>query len=332
MMRNRLMSRALLLLLVTPFAEAYQRPTKIFRTGQVQTTAHVESFSTDTNYDSNGQGQPLSDLGSNFVVTNVDVYARYSHTSQFASFGSLTVAAAESNNGVEVRSNSGLSHFDLGGDFLIMRGFIDLIAEGAVRIPVYKVTTGTDSSLISEGSSEISGTLQIQKKSKSFFSYAWGGYLYRDGGRSSLVPYGLGSQVQFSKYTLGAEVEGFAGASEDDLTATPSEKTAVTDRVNAGSLRYYSINPSQMIGELNFKYKIGRASILTLGAGTTLSGVNTAYGHHFYAGLEFSWQAFFNRSVQRPDKVKALKEFKETTEDGVDQSLFEDVDLSDEIN
>lgn len=85
-----------------------------------------------------------------------------------------------------------------------------------------------------------------------------------------------------------------------------------------------------MIVEGNFKYRFSNSVNFSAGAGTTLAGANTAYGHHFYAGVELSWQAY-SRHIGESKHEKHLREFKESTSDGVDQSLFEDENLSEEL-
>ena len=141
-----------------------------------------------------------------------------------------------------------------------------------------------------------------------------------------LLPYGIGHQFLFSRLSIGAELDGYTSLTSDDS----STKSTVTDRVNAGSLKYYSANPSLMILEGNFKYRYSPTVNFSGGVGTTVAGANTAYGHHLYAGVEFSWQAY-SRPIGLSKQERHIREFKETTSDGVDQSLFEDEDLSEEL-
>jgi hypothetical protein len=233
----------------------------------------------------------LGSEGGTFVSYTPDAYFRYSLNHNIAFTSHISGAMAESNNQLTSRSNSGLTHIDLGADYRVYSGVLDCIIEADARIPNYKTDTATDNTIIDEGDTEFSGLFQLQKKFSENITYGYIGYRYRDEGRSGLMPYGIGTQFKFGSFLVGGELRGSTTVTNDQYTDTPSQRSRVTDLVNAKSLRFYATNPSSFETEANIKYFFIPHWAIMAGAGTTLAGTNSAGGYNVYIGLQFGLRA-----------------------------------------
>ncbi|MBC7371553.1 MAG: hypothetical protein H7326_08315, partial [Bdellovibrionaceae bacterium] len=113
-----------------------------------------------------------------------------------------------------------------------------------------------------------------------------------------------------------------------------SLRLQVNDRVNGGSLKFYSVNPSIIDSEVYAKFKFTRALSMAVGAGTTISGASMAAGFHVGVNFGFAWDSqpsYYLKpggsgtSTNEDDlsSERKVPRFKEETNDGVDQKIFE---------
>lgn len=312
----------LLSLSSTSFATPYSL--KTYREGSLGGQISVNHFRTRSNYDTSGQQQTLVNSGE-FVASDINLAGRYIMSNQWGLSGQLNLAATESNDGNNIRSNSSFTSIQLGSDHRILRGWIDLIADFDFKLPFYRVKPGTDDSLLSEGDSHLQALIEIQKRERKYTAYFYTGYRYRDEGRSAQIPYAFGGFYNFRSWSLGLELRGFTKAGDDKFTADPTQRTSITNSVDAGSLHFYSVNPTRSELEFNGRFELNRDWDLIAGLGSTIGGVSTSSGINGFVAFQFSEQP-----VYAPRAPK--KEFIEDTRDGVDQRLFEEEDLTKELN
>ncbi|MGZ3691897.1 MAG: hypothetical protein ACXVAX_10355, partial [Pseudobdellovibrio sp.] len=141
-------------------------------------------------------------------------------------------------------------------------------------------------------------------------------------GLSSLLKYGFGGDFRMSQFNLGLNFDGFSSIKDDDNTSTPIARDLVTTRVNAGSRRYYAVNPNSLVGELYLQYNYDKDLSLKIYGGSTVVGSNSANG--MVGGLAFNWGfgGGYKRSAQQNKPSENDPGFKVDTNDGVNQDIF----------
>ena len=129
---------------------------------------------------------------------------------------------------------------------------------------------------------------------------------------------------------------------DDEKTNQPLDRDSITNQVNAGSKRYYSINPNLTDSELYLKFDLDRDWAVKASAGYTLLGSNSAEGFHLGASLNWGFggqskkyspaRSSFKKSDTKPTKPMktdpADQTFREDTNDGVNQDYFKPVSPS----
>jgi hypothetical protein len=197
------------------------------------------------------------------------------------------------------------------------KGAFSLIPEFSFLYPMVKNEITGDSVPFSEGVMESTGVLNAQIDFKTFKLTGFAGFNYRDQGRSSLFPYGAVAELNFIKWSLGADLKGYASLGFDKDTDNDTARLAYVARTSGGANRYTSVNPNYL--ELNSWLKIRTSNrwAFKLGGGTTLNGASTAAGWNIAAGISFNMVPQ-NESTPGSD----IERFHEETNDGVDQKLF----------
>ncbi len=301
-----------------------------FRKGTYDLEIETQYFKTDANYISSGSSYQKLPYGQSYDIYNVYLKARYDLSKKSSWYGNLDISNASSYGLSYTRANSAVSDAKLGYAYRPYSNLFDVITDFSVVIPFSKVDVNTDSVLGGEGVIEATGLLRIQKDFSALSAFGYIGGTFRQS-RSSLLPWGLGVQAFYPKWGWGGKVFGYQSITDDPDTNNKIQRTIVTDRVDAGSLRFYSVNPSVIDSEVFMKLKIKNAWVIGVGGGATITGVNTAAGYHAGVSLMYSWDSEpsyylkkFPVSTQEDDlgSEKKVPEFKEEIDDGVDQNIF----------
>ena len=238
-------------------------------------------FSSEANYDSGGKNQSLAS-GAKYTLLDITFESRYIPRRDLSIFAMGNVGNSTSDNTVAKRSNSTFNELVAGVDFIAYSELFQLVPEFGVVIPLEKVDLHSDSSLNSEGVVQVWGRLIAQKDFGSFRGYGWAGVQYRGDGRSFLLPWGIGGQFRIPRVRLGAELFGSQSISDDKDKGTSSEltRTAYLNQVDAGSLKFYSINPSVIDTSVYATFLLSSKWSLQANGGTTVAGSNSAAGFH----------------------------------------------------
>lgn len=299
-------------------------------------------FYTDANYPSSGGGSQSLASGNYYQLLDVTLGTRYVPRRDWSIFAWGTVGNSESKNSVATRSNSALSEAGAGVDFVMYSDSFQLIPEVMAVAPFEKVDPASDTVLNSEGVFEVRSRLIAQKDFEALRGYGWLGFNYRGEGRSFLMPWGLGVQFKVNRFRFGAEVLGFQSVSED-TDKNNFLRTAYINTVNAGSMKFYSADPSLVDSQLYATWLVSRKFSLHVHGGTTLAGANTAAGYHAGGFLRYSFDMTEGYSEENPASAveseipdqrsnmyeesdlsseRKVRKFRALTEDGVDQNLF----------
>lgn len=300
----------------------------------------TQFFRSDANYPSSGGSSQKLANGNYYQLWDVNFATRYMPRQTWSMFAWGTVGNAESNDSVAKRSNSTISQAAAGADFLIYNEAFQLVPEVVVVLPFEKVNTSSDTVLNSEGVIEVRSRLNAQKDFGAWRGYGWLGFNYRGEGRSFLLPWGLGTQFKFNGLRLGAELVGYQSVS-DDTDANSLMRTSYINGVNAGSLKFYGVNPSLMETLVYGTWQPSKKWSLQAHAGTTLMGSNSAAGYYVGGFVRYSFDLTegYTEEVYQPisspvpnyksnmydseiSSENKVQQFREETRDGVDQRLF----------
>ncbi|WII70616.1 hypothetical protein QJS83_09115 [Bdellovibrio sp. 22V] len=302
----------------------------------------TQYFYSEANYPSSGGGSQNLPSGNHYSLLDVYLGSRYTPRRNWSVFGWGNVGSAESKDSVATRSNSTITEAAVGFDFLMYSEAFQLIPEIIGVIPFEKVDPTSDTVLNSEGVIEVRSRLIAQKDFGSVRAYGWLGFTFRGDDRSYLMPWGVGTQLKLSRLRLGAELFGYQSVT-DDPNKNPATRTAYINGVNAGSMKFYGVNPSLMDSQLFATWLISPNWTLQANGGMTLMGSNSAAGFHVGAFVRYSFDmtegyteptyvpvdspvpSYRSNMYDDQDEMSSerkVRQFKEQTDDGVDQNLF----------
>ncbi len=303
----------------------------------------TQFFYSEANYPSSGGGSQNLFSGNHYQLLDVNFGTRYMPQKNWSVFGWGNIGSAESKNSLATRSNSSFNEMAAGFDFLMYSEGFQLVPEIVALMPFEKVDTSSDTVLNSEGVFEVRSRLVAQKDFGMWRGYGWLGFNYRGDGRSFLMPWGAGAQFKMNRHRWGAELLGYQSISDDTNNKDSVIRTAYINSVNAGSLKFYSANPSLIDTQVYATWALHPKWSLQANAGMTLTGTNTAAGYHVGGFIRYSFDMTEGYSeepyvapVDSPvpsyrsnmydnselSSDKKVKQFKESVDDGVDQDLF----------
>lgn len=304
---------------------------RTFRLGELDVEGSLQYFQARGNYMDGGSfASQLS--GSSFKITDGTLGLRYVFYPRLSFFVSLDFASAQSNDSLKTRNNSGLASTTAGFDYLAwVQNNMALWPEFTFKYPTKRVDYGSDDVLIDEGDMAATVRLVGRARFRSFDSFAYLGYQYRDQGRAGLLPFGVGGEVLASVIKIGGELSGFQTVVRDTGTGNGYNRDAVINR-DGYSLYFDSVNPGRV--DLNAWLRWNNDPYqLKFGGGTSVAGANTAAGWWAFVDLQiqFATQGRTRTQPSSPVSIPApaidgknfnSKEFQEETDDGVDQKLF----------
>lgn len=314
---------------------------KTFRRDFWEFEASTQFYKTEANYTSKfGSFSKLSN-GNYFQQLDLNFGSRWVFDKDFAVFGYLGVGNAESKTSGTVRSNSALSNGMIGMEYLVYSDFIQIIPELSVVIPLETYTATGDTVMNNEGVFELRPAITVQSDfAGSFIWYTKGGFTYRDQGRSFLLPWHVGLEMKLPSSRIGGRVFGYQSLTDDKDTSNQSARLSATDTVNGGSLNWYAINPSKISTEAYFRFRVTDGWVGQVSGGLDLTGARSSAGYFVGAFLRYAidtsnWYRekpveYVETPVTRPkgdsqmykEKPAPPPQFKENTDDGVDQKIF----------
>ncbi len=300
-----------------------------FDINRIDLSIHTDYFETHANHDVGGN--TFSRLNDDQLFTNwtTQFFGRWSLSEKWALFGHLNVAHSRSVGKLATRTSSAFSEGGLGVDFMVSSGFFIVTTQLFGAFPFRSVALDTDEVIISEGAKQIGAKLYVAKPLKSFLSWGSLGIVSRSDGRSTLIPWELALSSKFHYWMIEGRIYGYENLGDDQYTEIPSTRTSVTDRVNAGSLHFFSINPKSVAWEAMSGYRWTPTFETLLGYGSTITGSSSASGFHVLGLVRFSLGESQTQRIRRlrSEKLdrrsrKNVDEF-EYDEEKSDVELFE---------
>ena len=298
----------------------------LFRPDTHRLTVKTSYFDSDANFDpADGTFERLGG-GKYFKVLHLGFLWDQVVSKRGAWRFGLTGSQAESFDGSFVRKNSALTEVLLGSQYFFKAKPVKIKPEIFLIYPGKAVEEGTDEVIPGEGAAVAKFGSWFQKRWLTMDNYAYLGFAYRTEGRSSLAEYTIGTKKDLDGLEFGAEVSGFESVTDDEYTDIPSHRSAVTDVVNGGSLKYYSVNPSLLTSKFYVNLRMSDAFSLQGGYGIDIQGKNMGKGSTVYFNLIWDLSAShqeFTKSRRKKVRNQDLEKFNvEATE--YDESLFKE--------
>ena len=311
-----------------------------YRPGRADFNATLDYFKTTANFNSDGSKTDLLS-GTYFQIINTNFGGRYVLIQDFGVTASANVGSSESTDALATRRNSTLNKIFIGADYQIFKThFWSLTSELSYNYAVEKVDPTSDNTLSSDGADEVKGVLTSALDFDWLVPFGQVGINYRTQGLSTLLLYVGGLELRFDNIKFGGLLTGQATLKDDDNSTKPFLRDVVTGRVNAGSRKFDSVNPTLLDSEIYLKYNFDSNFSLKTFGGYTFLGTNNAVGIH--AGTTLTWgfggepssksnSAVKVKQLRRPLPKSTIsidpndKYFNEDTNDGVNQDYFKAV-------
>jgi hypothetical protein len=328
-MKRATIPTVLLVFLVFAQAASAVESFRRFRKGDWETRLGSSYFYSDSNYKGSSTTEPLP--GSNtFQLVDMNLSSRYVLSPFWALNAGVNVGYAESKATDATRRNSSLTGALVGVEYAMDLGPLQAIPEFSFLLPFEKNSLNQDAVMTSEGVNETRMRLTLQAVFDSFNFIGSGGYTIRGEGRSSLFPWSVGLEFPFRRMTIGGRLFGYESVSKDADSGGSAEaaRLATSLRVNAGSQRFYAVNPALVDTEAYIRYQFSSSLSLTVAGGMTLSGSRAAAGFHGEGILayQFSTLPVVRRSTPADSNRLTIDpnvdQFREDTNDGIDQQIF----------
>lgn len=249
----------------------------------------VDYFSSNANY--GAAGSKFKNLPSNGTYQNATfgLDGSFDLDSDWRLLGGLGGAMAQSDNGSVTKSAANMSDIRLGAQWWLLQRPFWLVPVFKYSYPLQRVTADTDRVMTSEGALTYEGGAWLAKKIRGLRYYFYGGWKYQDENRANLVPWVLAAEYRPRLWYVEGGLRGYETLQGSGDSREAHETTV--NRVNAGSLRYYAVNPAlrEAWGETGFHWRTWQA---WLGLAQTFNGRSTAAGFTASVGLLVSFDAF----------------------------------------
>lgn len=323
--------RQLIILIILHFCSiGWGNAPLIFQSGRFDLDWNTRYFYTQANHDS--KGNKYTQLGNKkyFENTTSQLYGRWGFNESLVGFGSLSASYSRSETATTNFSTSGLSDGQLGVGYLFAHRYVLAAVEASAAFPFETVGFDTNDPLIGEGSTNFDLKLYCGKSFQSLLLYGYLGATARNEGRSTLMPWGIGIRSKLQYWIFEGLLYGFDSVADDEFTDNAARRSAVTDRVNAGSLYFFAVNPSLIQWEGSVGYKFSSSVHGLVGYGSTITGASSASGYSLLASLRIvlgeSKEHRLHRLREKREQEKSKKRLEDFNTDDTDLELFEPSD------
>lgn len=268
-------------------------------------------FTSSSNFNRLGTVKPLPPNQSFSTLTS-SLSITHDLSNELSLFAVLDAVYGRSVGSDFERTRFAPTEVKLGADFLLWESFINVVPEFMLTVPITSIAKDTDEAIVSDGVFEARAGAYISNHFDWISGYAYGGLAFRSGGRSMLFPYEVQLVKAFDSLQISSGFWGYVSILDDEFTSVPGNRTGVTDRVNGGSYRFYSVNPTMMEAGGALGLALGDQTYGRLGLSHTLAGEQTANGFTVWLSVSYSFGADeqIGESKHR-EKVKKIKKIEE---------------------
>lgn len=295
---------------LSSFAESPNPP----RAGRFETRATYSYFTSEENYSSSNNGVLLKD--GSFTNMLGELSAIYDWQPDWRFYGGGNFSWVEADNNTDNFEQSGANEIFLGAQKWYESGPFDIAPQVDFIFPLWRVDESANEALIGEGAMRLRGGAWLFWPQLAFKPFGYLGFEYRDEGRAFLMPYSAGLKVKVPYFWVQGEFRGYQTFVKDADSSNEVVREDYLNRVNAGSMRYYPINPSVAEAAVEGGTQFGSVGIFG-GFAISVFGDNAADGWTAYGGLSFTPQ------IERAAKPReTTQETFTVPKESYDESLF----------
>ncbi|MGE0631782.1 MAG: hypothetical protein AB7O96_05215 [Pseudobdellovibrionaceae bacterium] len=318
-----------------PYASA-QSDFKLYRPGLLEMRSNFEYVNASENFESTGSRTTLPN-GNGITAYNFGLGGRWvqgrswgifadAHFNSVESTSEVPTNSSDGTTGTVTRTNSELTDFVLGTDYAAWNTFAEIIPELQLKIPMTSIDENTDQVIGSDGDMSIQARLLLNKRTSSLRYFASAGFKYRDKNYSMQIPWNAGAEASFDSIRLGASLKGQTPLQSQEGSTLADTRENTLRRVNGKSFLYGAIAPYS-ISTTAWGGYVFDSSSLRGGIAFPIVGSNASasmsvfleYVYRFSSGTTAS--SSYDLQVESPTEPEGG--FQESTNDGVDQSLFQ---------
>lgn len=265
--------------------------------------------------------------GGSFMHFATKLGAIYRPSKTWSFYSGVRVAYSKSVLGAFERTNSNLTDVFGGVNYHTELKKFELIPTAEVNFSLNQIDLATDDVLLNDGLTNFKLGIWILKDFKRFVPYFYGGIILNNDDYASLYQASIGSKLVFSNWYMFMEVSDNGILKDDGNLATPNVRFDVINRVNAGSYRFYSVNPFHMDVNAGMNYDVSKLFAFGAALNYPFKGERYSKGLSFLFNLTWNFGATdeVRQVIKETIKKKEKKDnrFKEKLEDE-DQRYFED--------
>ena len=288
--------------------------------GRFHLGGDLEIFHSSANFTSAGKSQTLLNKAS-FDHQELDTHGDYELSDQLRAFSHLIYGNTSASNGTATNTNAGLNSLNVGAQWWLFTPRFFIVPQGQLTYPFWRVNASSTNALIGEGAMAVEGgAYAIWRLSTRLQPFGYLGYVYRDVGRSSLLPYVLGLNWRPSRWWFEFTVRGYRSASHDSGADTPAQHDVFLTRTDGGSYRYDAQGPSltEVAAEAGWRFSEGW-HVYALGA-MSVEGKSAADGWTARLGVTYTGRRL-ERMARAQEEPSAAPRF-EPSNDKYDETLF----------
>lgn len=318
------MKKTLFLIVIVTASQAFAwNHIKRFFTDRWELNTTVDFIRSDAVY--TDQFGEYEKLPPNNYYQQIDTHLglRYSYERAWSLWGRAHLPYAMSDDGNSVRTNSGLSHLELGTEYLLSDKNIRWVAEFSTLMALNRYSISDDVVYLNEGANEYRFLLNMQKDWSDAIGYLQTGFNYRDYGRSGLIPIVVGIGYKSTESIFGFELKNQFPIKNQDESQKSRAVSALV--VNGRSTIFASESPTLVDSEFYWRTKLNERMLMTCKFGATITGQDTGAYYHFGIGISYFWG---DEKIRKEEIMPVLSadhntdDFETEIEDGVDQSFF----------
>lgn len=247
-------------------------------------------FRSNSNYINGGTSTTSLPQDGTFTTAQDTLAIDYDAFPNVRFSASLGYGYSNANNDSSAFTDSGLTEFSAGAQYWWRHPDWALVPNLKFGYPFYRIDVNnpqTSSALISNAAAWGEGGAWGIFYLRPFAIYGYLGFRYQDGGQSAVMPVDVGASYRFPLARVRIGIRGESTIINDNYTNTPLLRLNEANTVDAGSLKYFSLNPTVFEGYGEFDWIFTREWEAGAGFAQTFYGSNAAQGWTLEAMVRF---------------------------------------------
>lgn len=293
--------------------------------GEWALTDSFSYFRSSANYLTSGTSNSSLPFDGTFSTMQDVLTVNYDALTNLRFMADIGYGSTSASNDFSSWNGSGFTEFSAGAQYWWRQRIWALVPQAQFGYPFYRVDVDNPSTtaLISNAAAwvEAGSWAIIYLQPVNIYGYI--GFRYQDGGQASLLPMDFGVSYRFPQARLRAGVRGETTVINDSDTNNSAVRFLPSEVSDAGSLKFYSLNPSEFDAYGEFDWIFTREWEAGAGIQQTFYGSNAAYGWTANAMVRFRIPS--DREIEKTETREMRKQPQfENKSDRYDQQLFDE--------